>query len=206
MTLPHLYDNQDMTYLINWVRNVTYEQYDQKIDDEPTFANMCGCSKEKFESVLQNGFDVNQQNDTGASLLGMMMLNSYAEKINILLKFNPDVSLVNNEGRNIYFGLYFIAKTKEGLDLVERLLSLDINGDLVTKGDYNGVTPLQLHQKCLDNHIHLPLNQNVIAIRPVDVMMHQSTISYLTQLIMRIENHIKRKTTLFSLMLQHLYE
>lgn len=199
-------DGEDLTALMNWVRSVTYERYDNIVDDDPTFDNMSGCSKEKFESVLQNGFDVNQQNDTGASLLGIMISNNYKEKINILLEFNPNVSLTNNDGQNIYFGLYSIADSNEGIDLVERLLSLDVDGDLATKGDLKEVTPLQTHKKVLNDHIHHFFNPKRVSIRPIDIMIYQSKIDYLTQLIMRIENHIKRKTTLFSFMLQHLYE
>lgn len=196
---------EGVNFLSNRLKETTIEEYDRMVEIEPTLKNMCTCSIEKFEIMLEKGFDVNQQDQCGSSLLGLLMSQHQITCINILLRFNPDVSLMNNEGQTIYFNLEHIAISREGINLVERLLSLDVNGNLIQTCDIRGLTILQQY----NNILHLYINHGIdstIDITPSNHMLNDSKIYRLKNVVIRIKNHIKRKTTLFSLMLQHLYE
>lgn len=199
-----LHQTTDYTFLINWIRNIS-QNADERVESEPTLDNMCYCSEEKFKSMLEKGFDINQQNEDGTSLLGFLMTRNKFEKIDVLLGFNPDASLVNINGQNIYFNIMAILKSNESFELIEKLLSLDMNGDLVHKSDFNGITPLQRIQNDLDQcESYHGLHDGSIS--PLDIMVYDDLIHRLRQLKIRFTNHINRKTTLFSFMLQHLYE
>jgi len=187
-------------HFLRWrFKEPTIEEYDEMVEAEPTLKNMCICSDEKFEIMLKKGFDINQQDQGGSSLLGLLISRQEFKKINILLRFNPDVSLMNNEGQTIYFNLESIATSCEGINLVERLLSLDVNGNLIEIHDNSGLTISQQYRNIL--HIYTKHGiDKTIDITPSNHMLNDSRIYRLKNLDIRIENHIKRKITLFSLM------
>lgn len=193
-----LYDNNnhDLKYLMNWVRGITANEYDEKVDEDPSMKNMIYCSDNKFIETLSKGkYDIDHQDDLGSTLLGRLLDNKMFEKVIILLKFKPDLSIRNHVGRNIYFGFHscrrFNDDSHDMMEAVDLLISSDTNGDFIQTADHNGFTPKESYKDGIEYLMSLGNPHSY----------SQKIIDFYTILFDRFENHIIKTKTLFSLML-----
>lgn len=203
--------NEDETQFVgDWARvsNVIEEEYDQRIEVDISVENMCKCSINKFISMLENGFDVNnlKTKDSFArkTLLTMLVQTANFDKISILLDFNDKRNIIDiNKNTDVFFNLADCYR--EGDDrnfmILDKLLLISNHIDLeklhseynytllVNSKKYN--TPLECYRMTLNNvKFQYPNEHN--------------HISFIKQMILIFENHIQNSKTLFSLMLSEI--
>lgn len=177
-----------------------YEDHDVWVEKKPNLFSIEKCSNEKFIEMIEKGYDINQQNSRGWTLLGYLMSKLNLEKIDILLRYNPDVTLQNESGRNIFFGFYGWICKKTYLDMVDRIIALDTTGELIKSKSHNGFTSIAEYRHeweyfkgkyddcCTDKY----------------KKYYHKKVAFLEILIIKLKNHVLIKKSLFMMMLPDL--
>lgn len=176
------------------LEELDYDEY-ELIKTTSNFYTISKCSNEKFIDMIEKeGYNINEQNEYGWSLLGYFMMRMNLEKIDILLRYNVNIYLQNDKSRNIFFGFIEWKCTKENLEIVDKIIKLDKTGELIKSRDINGYSTIEFYQKELDHH------REISKIHP-NYTFFRDVIPFYEALIIRYENHIQMIKTLFQTMI-----
>jgi len=151
------------------------------------------CPIDKFKELLDNGYDVNQQTERGTTLLGCLMLKQSYDKIKVLLNYNLNLLLYDKDGRTIYFAFISWEYNQETADLIDMMISMDINHRMFDQYDCFGNNVIAHYEKIRNKYYDILNN----------ILAHQYTLIY-DYLILKLKNHQMKGKTLFSMMLSYL--
>jgi len=150
-----------------------------------------------FKKLIDSGYDVNKRSEThGDTLLTLLANNRRIDRLNILLNYHPDISATvkGDWGRTVFFQICWWDYTTKSVDLVYRLLDMDETGDILLIRDARGDNVIEYLEESLKGKMEFDI------LDPYDELRYQWRMF----LIMVYENHVKKKRSLFNMLLDQI--
>jgi len=184
-----------MDYATVEVLKFDYEKIDKKALDHPTLSVLIHCSINAFIQVISSDtFDINQQDKSGCTLMMYMMMSGNFMKLKEILRLNPDVGLRNCTGENVFYYLHNLNhsigafNTDDLLSSVDKMLELSTSiDDLTCKDDVDKDAIYLYHKRTNWGSFFNTYN-----------------IEFVEGVKIRLQNHVTRHITLFSMLLSDL--
>jgi len=158
--------------------------------------------KHILKKLLDDGYDVNRMTETyGDTLLSLFVLNRNIDKINILLEYNPDIS-VRVRGdlyRTLFYGFDRWYWSPEAAEVLLRLLEMDTTGDVLLIKSSCGDNVIN-HMQTLFFQRRSDYLLEESGMKPYDKRMAKDNIRFLDFFVKTCENHLRKTSTLFNMM------
>lgn len=158
----------------------------------------CINTDDDFKKLLDQGYDVNKRSEThGDTLLTLLANNRRIDRLNILLDYNPDISVTvkGDLDRTVFFQICWWDYTTKTADLVYRLLDMDETGDVLLMRDIRGDNVIEYLGESFKDTMGV-----VDILDPYDRARHEWRMF----LIMAYENHVNKKRSLFNMLLNQI--
>lgn len=159
-------------------------------------------SNDELKRILKEGYDVNKLSTThGDTLLTLSVLNREIIKVNILLDYNPDISIqvYGSCYQTLFYNFLGWYYSERAVDIVLSLLDMDKNGDVLMLKDYFGQTAIEHTQDNLNQKLENLIRYNH-KIKGEERVLSQSNIRFLDFFVKACENHLRKTSTLFNIM------
>lgn len=165
---------------------------DKKSLLNPTIKSLSLCSMDVFKMVLESGkFDINQQDKMGRTLLMTTTMMHNLEKTMEIVKYNPNVDLIDYYGQNVFFYIntwsYQHQNVFDQLSTLDKMLELSKSTDLLTYKDKQGNNLAADFEKSISPDILYICNKK-----------------FISGAWILFNNHVTKRITFFVLMLEKL--